>query len=186
MQSRNISRHLNTDYGLSLSGKKRKVLTNIQASRLEQMLFDDENPEHTAHEDEAEREIMALQLQSRERRDLALDYYNPRQELPRDITAERIVDQIPDFTPKVLDLSLPGDDKARDQVQLIQDARFNYIQQSNMFDNPDFHSSGEGRGDKGVRAPAGYSLGGSAAGIQTNMLEDDHEQQNSVENVQAF
>ena len=90
MQSRNISRHLNTDYGLSLAGKKRKVLTDIQASRIEQMLFEDENPEHSAHEDEAEREIMAMQLQSRQRRDLAMDYFNPRQELPRDITAERI------------------------------------------------------------------------------------------------
>lgn len=185
MQSRNISRHLQTDYGLSLAGKKRKILTDIRASRLEQMVFDDENPEHAGHEDQAEREIMAMQLESRQRRDLALDHFNPRQELPRDITAERIVDQIPDFKPKVLELSLPGDDKARDQVQLVQDGRYNYIRQSTMYDNPEFHSSGEGRGDKGVPPNVGYSLGGTG-GLHTNTLDDRAEKNGIPDNVASF
>lgn len=186
MHSRNLSRHLEADYGVSLSGTKRKKVTDLFASRFDQMLFSEEEGKHDIYQDAAEKEIEGLQLQSRQRRDLALDFYNPREELPADVNSERIIDQIPDFQPQVIDLSVPSDYAARDQVKLVQDARANYILQLNDFDNPDFHSSGEDRGDSGLRAPEAYSLGGSAAGVQTNHLDEDGNKKDSVESVQAF
>lgn len=187
MHSRNISRHLETDYGVSLAGAKRLKITDMFASRFDQSLFPEDEKGHGSHEDAAQDEIYAMQLQSRQRRDMAFDFYNPRQNLPNDLTSERIIDEIPDFKPQVIDLALPEDYKARDQVNLVQDARANFIAQSNMYDEPGFHSSGEGRGQHGLSPAEAYSLGGSAAGLQTNhMLDEDGTPENSVESVQAF
>ena len=120
MHSRNISRHLETDYGVPLSGAKKRKLTDLSASRLDQMLFQEEDEKsHGVQNDAAQTVIDGLQLQSRQRRDLALDFYNPREELPKDVAAERIIDQIPDFKPQIIDLSLPEDYKAHDQVRIF-------------------------------------------------------------------
>jgi len=184
MYSRNISRHLETDYGVPLSGTKKQKLTDFSASRLDQMLFSEDEKGHDIFNDAASMVIDNLQLESRQRRDMALDFFNPRQELPKDVAAERIVDQIPDFAAQVIDLAVPGDYEAQDQVRLVQDARANFIQQSNLFDNPD---SREGGGARGISANDMYSLGGSAAGLKTDRLQDeDGSYINSVDSVQAF
>jgi hypothetical protein len=150
-----------------------------------QLVFPEDETSHGVHEDAAEGEIKNLQLQSRQRRDMALDFYNPREELPHDITAERIVDEIPDWKPQVIDLSRPDDYEAHEQVRLLQDARANYIKASTLFDDPNFQFSEESDGARGVSASAGYSRG--AAGIKTNhWVDEDGTQPNSVENVQAF
>jgi hypothetical protein len=185
MSSRNISRYLETDYGVSLAGLKRKQLTDFAGSRIEQLVFPDEETGHGVYNDAAENEIKSLQLQSRQKRDMALDFYNPKEELPHDVTAERIVDQIPDWKPQVVDLSRPGDYEAHEQVRLVQDARANYIRNSTMFDDPNFQPSGESDGARGVSATAGYDLG--AAGIKTNhFVDEDGTPTGVVENVQAF
>ena len=187
MHSRNISRHLETDYGVSLAGMKRQKLTDFSASRFDQMLFPEDEKGHGIATDAAQTVIDSLQLQSRQRRDLALDFFNPREELPKDVAAERIIDQIPDFTPQILDLDHPDDYKAHDQVRLVQDARTNFMQQSNFFDNPDARLPGVGEEARGVPASELYSLDGSAAGLVTNRLQDeDGNYVNSVESTQAF
>ena len=130
--------------------------------------------------------FLIYNCQSRQKRDLAMDFYNPREELSKDVTSERLIDQIPDFKPQVVDLSHSTDYQARDQVKLVQDARANFANQANMYDNPQFNSSGEGRGDRGMPAPDVYS--GSAAGLRTNRLVEDEDgtQVANLDNVQAF
>ncbi len=187
MQSRNISRYLETDYGVPLHGLKRRKLTDFSASRFDQMLFPEDEKGHNIYNDAAQSVIDGLQLQSRQRRDLAMDFYNPREELPKDIAAERTIDQIPDFKPQILDLALPEDYKPHDQVRLVQDARANFIAQSNLFDNPETQIQGAGNGPRGIPASEFYSLGGSAAGLVTDRLKDeDGTPIGSVESVQAF
>lgn len=187
MTSRNISRHLKTDYGVPLHGLKRKKLTDFTASRLDQMIFPEDEKGHKVYDDAAQSVIDGLQLQSRQRRDLALDFYNPREELPKDVAAERIIDQIPDFKPYMLDLSLPEDYKPHDQVRLVQDARANFIVQSNLFDNPETRIPGVGDGARGRSAEEFYSQDVSAAGLVTNRLKDeDGTPVGTVESMQAF
>ena len=78
MHSRNISRHLDTDYGVHLSGMKKRKLTDLSSAKLDQMLFEEDEKGHGIHNDAAQTVIDGLQLQSRQRRDLTLDFYNPR------------------------------------------------------------------------------------------------------------
>jgi hypothetical protein len=177
--------HLFSNYGDSLGKAKRAKLTDITSSRIDNLVFEDEKG-YEMYNDDAAAQLSNFQLQNRQRRDMAMDLANPREELPKDIVSERAIDQNPDFKPQVVDLSLPSDYKARDQVKLVQDGRANFILQSNMYDTPDFHSSGEGLGSGGVAAPQGYSLG--AAGLKTNRFTEDQDgtQINSIDNVQAF
>lgn len=187
MHSRNISRHLKTDYGVPLHGQKRKKLTDFTASRLDQMLFPEDAKAYDIYNDAAQSVIDNLQLQSRQRRDLALDFINPREELPKDVAAELMIDQAPDLKSYILDLALPEDYKPHDQVRLIQDARANFIVQSTLFDNPETQIPGVGDGARGRSAEEFYSLGGSAAGLVTDRLKDeDGTAIGSVESVQAF
>lgn len=184
MHSRNISRHLETDYGVNLSGARREKLSDFFSSRFDQMLFPEEEQGHGVFNDAAEAEIDKLQLESRQRRDMALDFYNPREQLPKDVQAERTIEQIPDFRPLVIDLSRPEDYKSRAQVQLVQDARANFIQQSNVFDEPGFLPPEVSQGARGIPAADLDSLG--AAGLKTDRLHDEDDTVIGVESVQAF
>lgn len=174
---------------------KPEDILDITASRFKQEIFRDEDNRHSRQEDYVEDQILQLQLDSRQKRDLLSDSVNPREEIPKDLLDEKNIDLIPNFNEVMVNMSLPGDDDVQDQVKLYTDSLKNYQQQRDAYssatgidpyNSEKDLSSGMMQSGKGTTSLAIYSYEGSAAGRMTNYLDEDGNRLNSIDSNVAF
>lgn len=76
--------------------------------------------------------VASLPLAFKTRRDLAIDYLNPREELPKYIKSE---DENPPFDFGTLTLITGSDELARQTVSLIQMGRASYVKEENKYNS---------------------------------------------------
>lgn len=161
---------------------------------------------HTAIIDDNQGEIMriingsagdrlrSLQLTSSQIRDIAIDSSNPQEALPPDVQSIMQAELVPDFKPVMRDLFRPNDFKSMDQVALLQQSRVNYINQSNVYNDPKLFGSSVGRqaeGNEGSTQPISANKfwefsAPSATGAQTYFLDGDSNKMGQIENNVAF
>lgn len=76
--------------------------------------------------------VASLPLDIKTRRDLAIDYMNPREELPKYIKS---VDENPAFDLSSLTLITNSDELAKQTVSLIQSGRASFIKEENKYNS---------------------------------------------------
>lgn len=180
-------------------GVKEKI-HDITADRFEQSFFPPEELYAKVASDFAGQYVTTVGLQSRERRDMAIDAANPTQKLPEDQVSATLMNTVPMFAwSHPPEANLPGDYKQHDQIRLYQDAFRNAYRQEQFFTNPKYHDtymdeqtefSRKDPANKGLASGQVYSMDGSAAGRITNFLggerRDENYRENSVESMVAF
>lgn len=77
-------------------------------------------------------ELQSMLLSSRMHRDFAIDYSNPRQELPK---FQKYVDQIPAFDYSSGSMIEPYDSAARQQIGMVISGRSNFVLEEGKFNN---------------------------------------------------
>lgn len=87
----------------------------------------------TGTRESADKMIQDLHLTRRIDLDMAMDRFNPKEQLPISANMEN---QIPDFRPRLLDVAAPGDYSAHDQVKMVQTGRANFIKEDLKYDDP--------------------------------------------------
>jgi poly-D-alanine transfer protein DltD len=91
------------------------------------------NPDPTERDVETSRKLVAsLPLDIRTRRDLAIDYMNPQETLPKYIKSE---DENPAFDFSTLTMIYGDDGLAKQTVNLIQQGRAAYIKEENKYNS---------------------------------------------------
>lgn len=164
-------------------------ILDITASRLQQQMFPSEDKNHSTQEDYVEDQILQLQLESRQKRDLMIDNVNPREEVAHNMQDEQLIDLIPNLREVMLDMSVAGDDTTQSHVRLYQDSLQNFQKQQNAFNTPSGVdpynsekdlSSGMFQSGKGASSAEVYSFEGNAAGKMMNYLDEDGERLNTV------
>lgn len=97
-------------------------------------------------------------ITSRVERDMAIDHFNPEQQLPQFTRTE---EQIPDFRPQMLRMDAEGDGEAMDQVRLVQTGRANFVLEDGKYNQqPPSESYFPGSTEYGLgEAPRGTVVG---------------------------
>ena len=96
----------------------------------EKMLF--RNPDREEKNTEYSRAALkGLSLGYSTRRDAAIDYNNPREELPK---FAKFVDQIPPFDQGTVDMSRPYDFEAHQQKNQVIQGRTSYVLEEGLYD----------------------------------------------------
>lgn len=182
-----------SNYGAGFGAAKKEAVMDISAHRLEQQIFPFDHSAEEFNKDGASSYITHAGLNSRLKRDLALDAKNPREEMEKSAADIRMIDAIPNLIAQQPDLSHPADYEAHDQVRLLQESRAHSTEQETMFtdpkamEKPQINTDRQGKASKGMSQLQIYSLDGSAAGIVSNHLTDeDGAYMDSVESVSAF
>jgi hypothetical protein len=96
----------------------------------ERMLFKNADPEEKNVE-YSKAALASLPLTSDTRRDVRIDYMNPREELPR---FAKYVDQVPPFDQGPLSLLRPYDHEARQSVNQVIRGRSSYVLEEGKYD----------------------------------------------------
>jgi len=178
----------------------REKIHDLVSNRFEQSFFPPEELYAKVANDQAGQYVTTLGLQSRIKRDMAIDSVNPTEKLPEDYVSAKLIDTVPMFGWSYPpDVALPQDYKAHDQVKLYQNAFFNAYRQENLFSDarffdtyldPENPASKNDPVDNGLGSKEVYSMDGSAAGRISNHLggekRDESYRENSVETMSAF
>lgn len=175
----------------------REKIHNITADRFDQSFFPIEDLYAKVANDYAGQYVTTMGLQSRIKRDMAIDAQNPREKLPEDMVSAKMMDIVPMFGwSHPPDLSTPEDFKQNDQVFLIQSAFLNAAKQEALYTDPnlffkqDLNTDAVGKGVPALRQVDYFSFDGSAIGAETNLLggeeRDESYRENSVESMTAF
>lgn len=173
---------------------KKEDILSLDADRLSQQIFSLDGNRLDHMKDGATSYITSAGLQSRLQRDLAMDWHNPREELPHNPSDNGQIDMIPNLIAQQVDLSHPADYEADNNIKLVQQAYQNSLAEESKFSDPKAMT----REQRNAENPAGnrrgknvleaYSFGGSAAGRPWNHLETDEDGAivDSVESSTAF
>lgn len=182
-----------SNYSGGYGSAKKDAIMDISGNRLDQQILPLDHSHADSFRDGASSYLMSNGLQSRMRRDLALDAKNPRQELPKSEADEKMIDLIPNQIDQMIPMSHPADFEASNNVLLLQQSRVHSTDQETMFTDPkalenkNLHGDLPGRPNQGASQQEVYSFEGSAAGRQSNHLTDeDGAYLNSVESNLAF
>jgi hypothetical protein len=122
--------------------------------------------------------LTTRQLDGAMKRDLAMDIKNPRQELPKNQSDIRNIEEIPRWGVDQIMISTKEDFGVHDQVKLLQDSTVNYLAQENLFTDPEVMGKAKYNTDRVGSQPkketqASFYYGGSAAGRITDRLYDE-------------
>lgn len=165
------------------------------ASRFHTNIIDDnQNDIMRMINGEAGDRLRSLQLTSSQIRDIAIDDTNPQQALPADVQSILQAEIVPDFKPVMRDLFLDSDFKSMDQVALVQQSRVNYLNQSNIYNDPKLFGSDIGKTSEGnqgstqsISANKFWEFSApSATGAQTYFLDSESNKLGQIENNVAF
>lgn len=166
---------------------------DLTPDRWSQRIYEDDDKLFKNSNDFASGQITAQGLTSRLKRDMAVYLADPQQRLPPDLDSERQMDAVPMFawTPGP-DLSTKEDYGLSTQVKLYQDAFFNSYRAGQLYSDPTmwgndaYNTNKTGKEMRGAGVESVYSMDGSAAGLETNFLNDDNYKGNSIEVMTAF
>lgn len=178
----------------------RDQIHDFTADRFAQSFYPPEELYAKVANDFAGQYVTTLGLESRIKRDLAIEKTNPTHKLPEDQTSAMLINQVPMFGwTHPPDVSLPGDFEQHDQIKMFQQAFFNAYKEEQRFSDPkyfDTYSDPENPAskndisNKGLASGQVYNMDGSAAGRITNFLggerRDESYRENSVETMVAF
>jgi hypothetical protein len=180
--------------GAGIGEVNKEDLLNLSGNPLDQQIFGFDHNRLSNMKEGASSYTLTAGLQSRLRRDMAIDYQNPRQELPHNPSDESKVDEIKNLIAQQIDLAHPADFKAHDNVDLVKNSYLNSIAEENEFSDPkamsreQLYYENPSQERRGRNALDFYGFGGSAAGRPTNHLDTDEDGAivNSVESTVAF
>ena len=141
--------------------------------------------------------ITSKGLESRIKRDLAIDAQNPQEKLPEDAASALMINTVGPFSGSYPpDLSKPQDFELNDNVRMVQQAFLNASKQQQLYESPEvmndpsYNTDGLGKGNDPSTQTDVYQMDGSAAGRETNFLAGEHEDEsyrkNSIETMVAF
>lgn len=171
---------------------KKDSAESWDANRLDSAIHQDDDTWVAPSNEQAEEQRKRYDYHWRINRDMATDRMNPRQELPKDVVSEQLIG-IPDLLDRpMLDLSLPEDYKAHDQVSLVQQSLMHHEMQNNLysdmrlFDKSVLNTDKIGKKVNGLSQAQLYSFDGSAAGKVSNFLDEDGYRYNSISSHSAF
>jgi hypothetical protein len=166
------------NYGGGYGAAKKESIYDLAADRIDQQIFPFDM-QHFAEANNLATEYLTLrQLDGSMARDLAMDHKNPRQELPKNKSDLRNIEEIR-WAPDAMIVSSPMDYKAHDQVQLMHDANQNYMTQEGLFTDPKLSGEADSLSDHSAVSTRGegldqaYTFGGSAAGKINDRLYDE-------------
>lgn len=103
---------------------------DLKSAPKERMLFKNPDPEE-ANVGISKMTLAALPMSYATRRDITIDYMNPREEQAK---YSKYVDQIPAFDKGPPTLLRPYDDAARQQINLVVQGRSNFILEEGKYD----------------------------------------------------
>lgn len=103
---------------------------DLKSAPKERMLFKNPDPEE-ANVGLSKTALASLPMSYATRRDITIDYMNPREEEPK---FGKYVDQIPAFDKGPPTLLRPYDDAARQQINLVVQGRSNFILEEGKYD----------------------------------------------------
>lgn len=174
----------------------KKAICDIKKDRFDQEMM----PTKTMYNklnDYSSQYVTSMGLQTRIKRDMAIDAMNPQEKIPEDLVSAQMIDVVPPFAwSHPPDFSTPQDNELNDNVKLVQQAFLNAEKQSKLYEDPDsmknekYNTDKVGKGNEGMKQEQFYSMDGSAAGQISNRLaseqSDEDYRKNSVETMTAF
>lgn len=185
------------NYGGGFGSAKKENIMNISASWIDQQIFPIDMAHMRTANDGASQFLTHRQYTGSQARDMAMDAKNPRQELPKNPSDVRNIEEIPQWDPQEIDMSTPMDYTAHDSVRMMQESSNYHSMQENLFtdskllDHPELNTDKVGNTVHGLAQNDVFNskFEGSAAGKINNHLWDediDGSKLNTISSDSAF